>query len=68
MKMIIFMITFRFLLQRDAVPTQDVRISIVSRRLAAAEDDSVEKQKLERELAQLYSVCFQSKINSISKF
>ncbi|UJR14720.1 hypothetical protein I4U23_001713 [Adineta vaga] len=43
------------LLRRDAVPTQDVRIAIVTRRLAAAEDNSVEKQKLERELAQLHS-------------
>ncbi|CAF0818705.1 unnamed protein product [Adineta ricciae] len=42
-------------LRRDAVPTQDVRIAIVTRRLAAAEDNSIEKQKLERELAQLYS-------------
>ncbi|CAF0994550.1 unnamed protein product [Rotaria sp. Silwood1] len=41
-------------LRRDAVPTQDVRISIVSRRLAAAKDNSVEKEKLEHELAQLY--------------
>ncbi|CAF4188963.1 unnamed protein product, partial [Rotaria magnacalcarata] len=32
-----------------------VRIAIVSRRLAAAEDNSVKKQKLERELAQLYN-------------
>ncbi|CAF4372721.1 unnamed protein product, partial [Rotaria magnacalcarata] len=40
---------------RDAVPTEDVRIAIVSRRLAAAEDNSVKKQKLERELAQLYN-------------
>ncbi|CAM4771692.1 unnamed protein product [Rotaria magnacalcarata] len=43
------------LLRRDAVPTEDVRIAIVSRRLAAAEDNSVKKQKLERELAQLYN-------------
>lgn len=41
------------LLRRDAVPTEDVRISIVSRRLAAADENSVEKNNLERELVQL---------------
>ncbi|CAF1648978.1 unnamed protein product [Adineta ricciae] len=41
------------LLRRDAVPTEDVRISIVSRRLAAADENSVEKSNLERELIQL---------------
>jgi len=40
------------LLRRDAVPTQDVRISVVSRRLEAAEN-SIEKEELERELLQL---------------
>ncbi|CAF1104683.1 unnamed protein product [Rotaria sordida] len=45
---------YNAVLRRDAVPTQDVRISIVSRRLAAVKDNSIEKQKLERELAQLY--------------
>ncbi|CAF1352349.1 unnamed protein product [Adineta steineri] len=43
------------LLRRDAVPTYDVRISIVTRRLAAVEDNSLEKQKLERELVQLHN-------------
>ncbi|CAF2437656.1 unnamed protein product [Rotaria sp. Silwood2] len=42
-------------LRRDAVPTQNVRISIVTRRLAAAKDNSIEKQKLQLELAQLYN-------------
>jgi len=41
------------LLRRDAVPTEDVRISIVSRRLAEAEENSIEKANLERELVQL---------------
>jgi len=41
------------LLKRDAVPTEEVRLSIVSRRLAAALDNSLEKQQLERELVQL---------------
>jgi legumain len=40
-------------LRRDAVPTQNVRISAVSQRLAAAADDSLEKQLLEQELVQL---------------
>jgi len=41
------------LLRKDAVPTVDVRLSIVSHRLANAEDNSAEKEKLQRELAQL---------------
>jgi len=41
------------LLRRDAVATEDVRVSIVSRRLAAAEENSVEKANLQRELVQL---------------
>jgi len=41
------------ILKRDAVATVDVRLSIVSRRLAAADDNSAEKQALERELFQL---------------
>jgi len=40
-------------LKRDAVATVDVRLSIVSRRLAAADENSAEKQALERELFQL---------------
>jgi legumain len=36
----------------DAVPTADVRLAIISQRLAAAEENSAEKQALERELAQ----------------
>jgi len=41
------------LLRRDAVPTEDVRLAIVSHRLANAEENSVEKENLERELVQL---------------
>jgi len=44
---------YNTLLRRDAVPTEDVRLSIVSRRLAAADDNSAEKESLERELVQL---------------
>jgi len=40
-------------LKRDAVATVDVRLSIVSRRLAVADENSAEKQTLERELFQL---------------
>jgi legumain len=39
--------------QRDAVPTVDVRLAVISQRLAVAEDNSAEKTQLERELAQL---------------
>lgn len=35
---------------------EEVRISIVSRRLAAAPDNSAEKQKLQQELSRLYAV------------
>jgi legumain len=41
------------LLRRDAVRTQDVRLSIVSRRLEAAEENSAEKEQLQHELVQL---------------
>jgi len=41
------------LLRRDAVPSEDVRVSIVTRRLAAAEENSVEKEELQRELVRL---------------
>jgi legumain len=36
----------------DGVPTVNVRLSIISQRLAAAEDNSAEKKALEHELAQ----------------
>jgi len=45
--------SYNNLLRRDAVPTESVRISIVSHRLADAEDNSVEKEQLERELVTL---------------
>jgi len=48
-----FMDNYNTLLKRDAVPTEDVRISIVSRRLAVAEENSIEKENLEHELVQL---------------
>jgi len=41
------------LLKRDAVATEDVRLSIVTRRLAASPADSAEKAALEHELDQL---------------
>ena len=44
------------LVQHDAVPMEDVRISIIYRRLASMEDASVEKEELKRELAQLLNV------------
>jgi hypothetical protein len=47
---------YNTLLRRDAVPTENVRIAITRRRLAAAQDNSLEKQKLERQLAQLHTV------------
>jgi legumain len=40
-------------LQHDAVPTPDVRIAIVSQRLEAAAENSIEKENLQRELRQL---------------
>jgi len=40
-------------LKRDAVPTVDVRISILSHRLAASEDNSVEQKQLQKQLAQV---------------
>lgn len=40
------------LLRRDAVPVENVRLSIISRRLAEAEENSIEKENLERELVQ----------------
>jgi legumain len=44
---------YNAMLRTDAVATEDVRLSVVSRRLAVAEEDSAEKAQLERELAQL---------------
>jgi len=56
------------LLRRDAVATQDVRLSIVSRRLAVADENSAEKTDLERELFQLLSdrATITDKINKIA--
>jgi legumain len=44
---------YNSMLRKDAVQTVDVRLSVVSRRLAVAEDNSAEKAQLERELIQL---------------
>jgi legumain len=41
------------LLRRDAVPTENVRISVVSRLLASAEENSLEKEQLQHELVKL---------------
>ncbi len=43
-------------LQRDAVRSEDVRIELVKHRLAVVEENSIEKDELEHELAQLYHV------------
>jgi len=43
---------YNSLLKRDAVAAENVRLSIISRRLADAPDNSVEKANLERELVQ----------------
>jgi legumain len=40
------------LVERNAVPTQDVRIAILSHRLAKSEDNSAEQKQIQRELAQ----------------
>jgi legumain len=45
--------SYNDLLRRDAVPTEDVRLAIVSHRLASAEENSIEKENLQRELVQL---------------
>jgi len=59
---------FNTLRKRDAVATEDVRISIVSRRLAAAEDNSAEKERLRSELVQLLNdrSTIQNRINQIA--
>jgi len=44
---------YNALLKKDAVATEDVRMSIVTRRLAASPANSAEKADLERELVQL---------------
>jgi len=44
---------YNTLLKRDAVPTEEVRISILSRRIAASSDDTAEKEQLKYELVQL---------------
>jgi len=56
------------LLRRDAVPTANVRISVVSRRLADAKDNSAEKEQLERELVKLLNdrATISNKINEIA--
>jgi len=41
------------LLRRDAVPTDEVRLAVIARRLAASEDNSAEKSALEKELEKL---------------
>jgi len=41
------------LLRRDAVATEDVRLSIVARRLASSEADSENQKQLQKELEQL---------------
>jgi len=41
------------LLRRDAVPVENVRLSIITQRLTKAEENSIEKQNLQRELIQL---------------
>ncbi len=51
--------------QRDAVPSEDVRVSIVTRRLAAAEENSVEKEELQRELVRLINVNNSHRISMI---
>jgi len=58
---------FNNLRKRDAVATEDVRISIVSRRLAAAEN-SAEKERLRNELVQLLNdrSTIQNRINQIA--
>jgi len=44
-------------LELDAVPTVDVRLSIIARRLAALEDqNSAKKDELEQELHQIIKV------------
>ena len=40
----------------DAVPTEDVRLAVISRRLANAEENSMETDALERELNQFLEV------------
>jgi len=56
------------MLKRDAVPTEEVRLSVVSRRLAASAADSAEQQKLERELVQLLNdrTAITNRINKIA--
>jgi len=44
---------YNALLKKDAVATEDVRLSIVTRRLAASAVNSAEQAELERELVQL---------------
>jgi len=47
-----------FCFQRDAVPTEEVRLAVISRRLAAVDDNDVEKLALEKELEKLINVSF----------
>jgi len=56
------------LLKRDAVPTEEVRISILSRRLAAAQENSVEQQQLRHELVKVLNErsAIQTRINQIA--
>jgi legumain len=56
------------LLKRDAVATEDVRLSIVTRRLAVSPANSAEKAALERELVQLLNdrSAISTRINQIA--
>jgi len=44
---------YNSLLRRDAVPTEEVRLAVIARRLAISEENSVEKLALEKELERL---------------
>ncbi|CAF3568370.1 unnamed protein product [Rotaria sordida] len=59
------------ILRNDAVPTESVRLSIIARRLANIEENSIEKENLERQLGQLLNdraliTNYMQKIASIS--
>ncbi|CAF2713586.1 unnamed protein product [Rotaria sp. Silwood2] len=58
-------------LQHDAVPTESVRLSIIARRLSNIEENSFEKENLERQLTQLLNdraiiINYMQKIASIA--
>ncbi|CAF0747156.1 unnamed protein product [Didymodactylos carnosus] len=56
------------LLRRDAVPTEDVRLSVIARRLAASEANSENQRQLQKELEQLLQdrSTIQAHINEIA--